>query len=89
MDFPILSSLILFPILGALFIFFSKSKSDKNLTTKYLALFVSFANFILSVYLFLFDPSISEFQFLEERSWIKGFINYKVGIDGISIYLFY
>ena len=24
-------------------------------------------------------------QFLEERSWIKGFINYKVGIDGISI----
>jgi len=86
MDFPILSSLILLPLLGVLFIFFSKSKSNTHLTIKYLALFVSFANFILSLYLWhLFDPSTYEFQFLEERSWIKGFINYKVGIDGISI----
>ncbi len=86
MDFPILSSLILLPSIGALFIFFSKSKSNTNITSKYLALFVSFANFILSLYLwYLFDPSTSEFQFLEEQSWIKGFINYKVGIDGISI----
>ena len=84
MDFPILSSLILLPILGAIFIFFSKS--NNNLTIKYLALFVSFANFILSLYLwYLFDTTTSEFQFLEERSWIKGFINYKVGVDGISI----
>ena len=86
MDFPILSSLILLPLLGAIFIFFSKSKSNTHLTTKYLAIFVSFANFILSLYLwYLFDPSTAEFQFLEEQSWIKGFINYKVGIDGISI----
>ena len=86
MDFPILSSLILLPILGALFIFFSKSKSNTHQTSKYLALFVSFANFILSLYLwYLFDSSTSEFQFLEERSWIKGFVNYKVGIDGVSI----
>jgi NADH-quinone oxidoreductase subunit M len=86
MDFPILSSLILLPLLGSLFIFFSKSKSNTHLTSRYLALFVSFANFILSLYLWhLFDPSTYEFQFLEERSWIKGFINYKVGIDGISI----
>ena len=84
MDFPILSSLILLPVLGAIFIFFSKS--NNNLTIKYLALFVSFANFILSLYLwYLFDTTTSEFQFLEERSWIKGFINYKVGVDGISI----
>ena len=86
MDFPILSSLILLPTLGALFIFFSKSKSNTNLTSKYLALFVSFTNFVLSLYLwYLFDSSTSEFQFVEERSWIKSFINYKVGIDGVSI----
>ena len=86
MDFPILSSLILLPLLGAIFIFFSKSKSNTHLTIKYLAIFVSFANFILSLYLwYLFDPSTAEFQFLEEQSWIKGFINYKVGIDGISV----
>ncbi len=86
MDFPILSSLILLPLLGAIFIFFSKSKSNTHITSKYSALFVSFANFILSLYLwYLFDPSTAEFQFLEEQSWITGFINYKVGIDGISI----
>ena len=86
MDFPFLSSLILLPLIGALFIFFSKSKSNTYITIKYLALFVSFANFILSLYLwYLFDPSNADFQFLEEQSWIKGFINYKVGIDGISI----
>ena len=86
MDFPILSSLIALPILGSLFIFFSKSKSNENITSKYIALFVSFSNLILSLYLwYLFDPSSSDFQFIEERSWIKGFINYKVGVDGISI----
>ena len=33
----------------------------------------------------LFDQSTSSFQFVEDRIWIKGFINYKVGVDGISI----
>jgi len=33
----------------------------------------------------LFDPSTTSFQFIEDKEWIKGFINYKVGIDGISI----
>ncbi len=43
-------------------------------------------NFLISIYLWiLFDSSISNFQFVEERVWIKGFVNYKVGIDGISI----
>ena len=44
------------------------------------------ANFILSLYLWIiFDKSIVDFQFVEEREWISGFVNYKVGIDGISI----
>ena len=48
--------------------------------------FITFANFFLSLYLWkIFDPSISTFQFVENRIWIEGFINYKVGIDGISI----
>ena len=86
MSFPILSSLILLPTIGALFIFFSKSSDKNNITVKYVALFTSFVNFFLSIYLWiLFDQSISEFQFVEDRIWIKNFINYKVGIDGISI----
>ena len=84
MNFPILSSLILLPTIGALFLLFSKDKNSN--TGKYVALFTSFVNFLISIYLwFLFDPSTSSFQFIEEREWLKGFINYKVGIDGISI----
>ena len=84
MNFPILSSLILLPTIGALFLMFSK---EKNTTTvKYVALFTSFVNFLIAIYLWiLFDPSTSSFQFVEDREWLKGFINYKIGIDGISI----
>ena len=87
MDFPILSSLILLPAIGAFFLFFSSDKNLKNFNTvKYVALFTSFVNLLISIYLwYLFDPSISSFQFVEDKEWIKGFVNYKVGIDGISI----
>ena len=86
MNFPILSSIILLPTVGAIFIFFTKSSSNKNQSSKNLALFVSLANFILSLYLwFMFDNSKPDFQFIESYEWIKGFANYKVGIDGISI----
>ena len=86
MNFPILSSLILLPAVGALFLFFTRSNKENNITVKYVALFTSLVNFFLSVYLWiLFDQSTSEFQFIEDKIWIEGFINYKVGIDGISI----
>ena len=87
MNFPILSSLILLPTIGALFILVSKSNDKSNFkTSKYVALFTSFVNFIISIYLwYIFDPSVSSFQFIENRVWLEGFINYKVGVDGISI----
>ena len=86
MNFPILSFLILLPSIGAFFLFFTKSSKETNITIKYVALFTSLVNFFLSIYLWiLFDQSTSEFQFVENRIWIKNLINYKVGIDGISI----
>tara|TARA_B100000579_G_scaffold102730_1_gene81755 strand:+ start:500 stop:1981 length:1482 start_codon:yes stop_codon:yes gene_type:complete len=86
MNFPILSSLILLPTVGALFLFFTKNKDGNNLTAKYVSLFTTIVNFLISIYLWIyFDQSTSNFQFIEERQWIDGFINYKVGIDGISI----
>ena len=85
MNFPLLSSLILLPTIGATFILFSRSSSNYN-AAKYVSLFISLANFIISLYLwYLFDENNSGFQFVEERIWLEGFINYKVGIDGISI----
>mgnify|MGYP001398483435 CR=1 FL=1 len=86
MNFPILSSLILLPSIGAIFLFFTKSNKENNRTVKYVALFTSLVNFFLSIYLWiLFDQSTPEFQFVEDRIWIKNLINYKVGVDGISI----
>ena len=61
MNFPLLSSLILLPTIGALFIFFTRSSEKNNNTVKYVALFTSFVNFFLSVYLWiLFDQTTSE-----------------------------
>ena len=86
MNFPILSSITLLPILGALFILFSKSKKNENRNAINLSLFTSFANLILTIFLwYSFDKSLSGFQFVEEQNWISGFIKFKFGIDGISI----
>jgi len=85
MDFPIISSLIILPIVGTIFLFFIKS-NEKNTPIKYVALFISISNLILSLYLwYIFDNTNPSFQFVENRQWILGLINYKVGIDGISI----
>jgi NADH-quinone oxidoreductase subunit M len=86
MNFPIISALILLPTIGSLFLIFSKSNDQSNSTIKYVALFTSIVNFLLSIYLwFLFDETTSAFQFVEDRDWLIGIVNYKVGIDGISI----
>ena len=86
MNFPIISALILLPTIGSIFLLFSKNKNENNVTVKYVALFTSIVNFILSIYLwYLFDRTTSDFQFVEDRIWLEGFVNYKVGIDGISI----
>ena len=87
MNFPILSSITFLPLIGAFFIFLTRSeknKSDKN--SIYLSLFTSFTNFFLALFLwYSFDPTTSDFQFVEENTWISGFIKFKFGIDGISI----
>jgi len=86
MNFPILSSITLLPALGALFVLFSKSEKNKNRNAINLSLFTSIINLILAIFLWhSFDKSFTGFQFIEEQSWISGFIKFKFGIDGISI----
>ena len=87
MNFPILSAIIFIPLIGSIFIFTSRG-SQKNVerNSKYAAIFCSLVNFFISLFLwYLFDTSISDFQFVEERDWMDGFINFRLGIDGISI----
>ena len=87
MNFPILSAIIFIPLIGALFILITRGPQknvEKN--SKYVAIFSSLTNFLLSLFLwYSFDVSTSDFQFVEEKNWIEGFINFQIGIDGISI----
>ena len=87
MNFPILSAVTFIPLIGAVFIFINRGAEkivEKN--SKYVAIFSSLANFFLALFIwFSFDTSTADFQFVEERTWINGFINYQLGIDGISI----
>jgi len=86
MDFPILSSIIFLPLLGALFIFLFKNNKDNNKSAIYVSLFTSLANLALALFLWnIFDKNFSGFQFIEEKDWISGLIKFKLGIDGISI----
>jgi NADH-quinone oxidoreductase subunit M len=86
MNFPILSSITLLPILGAIFIFTFNNKSNENRNVIYVSLFISVVTLFLAIFLwYVFDKSSSEFQFIEEKNWISGYIKFKFGIDGISI----
>ncbi len=85
MNFPILSSVIFLPLLGAFFIFLSRTQNN-NQSAKYVSLFTSVANLVLALFIcYSFDKSETDFQFIEEKNWISGFIKFKLGIDGISI----
>ena len=87
MNFPILSAIIFIPLIGALFILVTKEEQKavvKN--SKYVAIFSSLTNFFLSIFLwYSFDTSTSDFQFVEKKNWMEDFINFQLGIDGISI----
>ncbi|MAH03042.1 MAG: NADH-quinone oxidoreductase subunit M [Candidatus Pelagibacter sp.] len=87
MNFPILSAVTFLPLIGSIFILLIKDSSDKSINSaKYVAIFTSFVNFLLSIFLwFSFDSSTADFQFIENKQWVKGYFNFKFGVDGISI----
>ena len=87
MNFPILSAVTFLPLVGSIFILLIKDYSDKAINNaKYVAIFTSFANFFLSIFLwFSFDTSTADFQFIENKQWVRGYFNFRFGIDGISI----
>jgi NADH-quinone oxidoreductase subunit M len=86
MNFPILSSITLLPILGAIFILIFNNKTNENKNVIYVSLFTSVVTLFLTIFLwYIFDKSSSAFQFVEEKNWISGYIKFKFGIDGISI----
>ena len=85
LSYPILSTVIFLPVLGALLILLSR-RSWESLA-RWIALGTSIATFFLSVPLFtMFDKSTHKMQFVEKFKWIPDWnIYYFIGIDGISV----
>ena len=70
-------------LIGAVFLHGEDETAQRN--AKWLALVATGATFLISlIMLFSFDPSNTDFQFVEEHAWIMG-LTYKLGVDGISM----
>jgi NADH-quinone oxidoreductase subunit M len=85
LSYPILSTVIFLPVLGALLILLSR-RSWESLP-RWIALGTSIATFFLSIPLFtMFDKSTHKMQFVEKFKWIPDWnIYYFIGVDGISV----
>jgi NAD(P)H-quinone oxidoreductase subunit 4 len=84
--FPWLTTLILFPIIAALFIPLIPDKDGK--TVRWYALTVGLIDFALMVYAFYahYDFNSSELQLVESYSWVSSLdLRWSVGADGISM----
>lgn len=71
-DWPILSAITFLPLLGALFILAISSNDEiASRNAKYVALWTTAFTFVISLLIwFHFDPSKSEFQFVERYDWL-------------------
>ena len=83
----ILSLTIFAPLVGAIVLAFIPG--DQVAAIRWGALAIAAVAFVLSIILVLaFDPSVDGFQFVQQVPWIGFFgIEYKVGVDGISLVL--
>lgn len=85
MSFPILSAIILAPVVGAFIMLFIKEDDLKSL--RLLALASASVSLALSLWIYIkYDQALGGLQFLEDIVWIESFgINYSLGVDGISL----
>ncbi len=98
---PWLTTIVFLPLLGALLIPVSrmgrrlgpdgrldaKDQAQVDMIARRMALLFTLLTFAVSivVYLLYYDPSNGGYQLVEEVPWLGSGINYKLGVDGISI----
>ena len=89
MHFPILSSLVALPLVGAFLVLLVRDEEHNEQTIRAIALVVSGLVFAETLLLWSrFDALSPEFQFTERHAWMPSFgISYFVGVDGISLLL--
>jgi NADH-quinone oxidoreductase subunit M len=83
----LLSLTTFIPLVGAAILALFLRGDDKaaQSNAKWVALATTVFTFIVSLFiLFDFDPSNTDFQFVETRTWLMG-LRYRMGVDGISI----
>ncbi|MGC1455945.1 MAG: NADH-quinone oxidoreductase subunit M [Nitrospirota bacterium] len=83
LDYPLLSLMIFIPVLGSFLLLFIRNAA----AVRWIALAFSIVELFLCLPLLLnFDGSTANMQFGESLSWIAAWnINYRLGVDGISI----
>ena len=90
MHFPILTSIVALPLVGALVLLFVPGDEEESApVARKVALTVSLLVFAETLLLWSrFNPASGDFQFVERYAWIPAFgIDYFVGVDGISLLL--
>ena len=87
-SFPLLTALIVIPLLGALIAFLINGE-EKNISKnlRELAIWIALVELFLSIILvFQFNFSTAEFQFVEKINILNKFnVSYHLGIDAISL----
>ena len=83
LDYPILTVITFLPLAGAFVILFLRREA----IVKWFALATTMTTFVVSLPVYKhFDKVTYKMQFAEIYPWIPAWnINYKVGVDGISI----
>ena len=87
MENNLLSFITFTPLLGALILalFLRGDDAAAQRNAKWLALGATVFTFLFSIGLLTgFDAQNTDFQFVEERTWLLG-LTYKMGVDGISV----
>jgi NADH-quinone oxidoreductase subunit M len=89
MSFPLLTSIIVLPIAGALLLLFLRDTEANEPLIRKATLIISLLVFAETLLLWArFNGGSAEFQFVERYEWIPAFgITYAVGVDGISLLL--
>ncbi|MGB6283879.1 MAG: NADH-quinone oxidoreductase subunit M [Xanthobacteraceae bacterium] len=85
-SWPILSILLILPLIGALFIGLLPEDEAGVRNARWMALWTTTITFIVSLILiWRFDPASADFQFVEKHPWLGGTITIAMGVDGISL----
>jgi NADH-quinone oxidoreductase subunit M len=84
---PILSVVTFLPLVGALIVYVSRGDDEAaKRNSRWIALWTTLVTFGISLILvWRFDPSNTDFQFVEKTSWLATGITYHMGVDGISL----